>query len=340
MKKTLVALAALAATGAFAQSTVTISGRMDAGFTYDSSAAAGAKLKIGRGNNNRINFDVTEDLGGGMAATVAVGMRFEPDLGTPEVAGARPLFQGETRVGLRGNFGHVRFGRGLTAVNVPNGGYDPFGATTVAAMQGYITSFYNSVETAAAAIGTSTALPGGEARVGNGFFYDSPTIGGFGVGFSYSLAEAVSAAFVNDAYSLAFTYNQGPVSAMLGYEVNNAKTKFTQIGASYDMGMAKIMGTWSTQVHDVATGSTGRITGYGIGVNMPMGAAILKAGYARASSDLAGSEAGNQFAVGVQYNLSKRTYLYTDIARENTLAATAAAQVNKTKYDLGIAHAF
>ena len=134
MKKSLVALAALVATGAFAQSSVTLAGIMDVGTVYRSNTAPGAsKLSIGSGNNNRLIFTGVEDLGGGLAATFAAQLRFDPTSGGTEGGGARPLFQGESRVGLRGGFGSLRLGRGLTALQAPNGGViDPWSVTTVA----------------------------------------------------------------------------------------------------------------------------------------------------------------------------------------------------------------
>ncbi len=75
MKKSLVALAALAATTAFAQSSVTISGNADVAYANKEAInGTGAKfLKstgVGDGANvpNRIILTVTEDLGGGLKA--------------------------------------------------------------------------------------------------------------------------------------------------------------------------------------------------------------------------------------------------------------------------------
>ncbi|MEI8326504.1 MAG: porin, partial [Betaproteobacteria bacterium] len=69
MKKTLIALAALAATGAFAQSSVTLYGAVDASFEHD----AGNGLTLNRMNNSnlgssKLGFKGTEDLGGGLTA--------------------------------------------------------------------------------------------------------------------------------------------------------------------------------------------------------------------------------------------------------------------------------
>ena len=79
MKKSLVALAALAATSAFAQSSVTIYGIADVAYaTKTHTAANGSVISkasgIGEGFNagNRIGFRGTEDLGGGLKANFVI----------------------------------------------------------------------------------------------------------------------------------------------------------------------------------------------------------------------------------------------------------------------------
>ncbi len=70
MKKTLVAIAALAATGAFAQSSVTIDGVVDAGYqsvNYKGNTVNGI---AGNGSStSQLNFRGTQDLGGGAKAS-------------------------------------------------------------------------------------------------------------------------------------------------------------------------------------------------------------------------------------------------------------------------------
>jgi len=104
MKKTLVALAALAATSAFAQSSVSISGNADVGYinkaVYDGKGASFAKSNgIGDGLNvpNRIILTVKEDLGGGLTASFVNEHGISPtntqDWATRTVNGA-PQFVG------------------------------------------------------------------------------------------------------------------------------------------------------------------------------------------------------------------------------------------------------
>jgi len=93
-----------------AQSSVDIYGNIDLGIAKKT----GSTLAIGRRDNNRLGFRGVEDLGDGLKALFQLEIRYDPDVGTIE-GGSRPLFQGQSRVGLQGSFGTVRFGRGLTA---------------------------------------------------------------------------------------------------------------------------------------------------------------------------------------------------------------------------------
>ena len=70
MKKSLVALAALAATASFAQSTVTISGIMDAGYMATTQPGNQTYSLIGQSGarTTTFKFNGSEDLGGGQAA--------------------------------------------------------------------------------------------------------------------------------------------------------------------------------------------------------------------------------------------------------------------------------
>ena len=81
MKKSLIALAALAATASFAQSSVTLSGAVDVAYatkavTSGTGTNLGKATGVSEGQNtaNRINFTMTEDLGGGQKAGAMVEM--------------------------------------------------------------------------------------------------------------------------------------------------------------------------------------------------------------------------------------------------------------------------
>ncbi len=382
MKKTLVALAALAVTSAFAQSSVTISGVADVGITYSNTkkenvfpapaAAIGFNnvnsIGIGRGNNNRVIFSGVEDLGGGLAATFAFQMRFEPNSGNVESNG-RPLFQGETTVGLRGGFGALKLGRWLPANQQLNGGtLDPWGVTTIAGLP------------YAAGFASSPGDAGGEGRIGNAIFYSTPSFGGFAGHLTLGAAKGQTG---KTYQGLAGSFNNGPINAMAGYERNIQGDTLYNLGANYDLGVAKLYagygrakgGSTADRAGTVfnAVASTafigglnngtssgaagagqgqvaidGTVTSALIGAKIPLGAATILVGYARVSGDVVGAvrtDADNKFALGVNYALSKRTSIYSDIAgiTNNKVLGNGvlgSKGARSTQFDVGIAHSF
>ena len=129
MKKTLVALAALAATGAFAQ--VTITGNLAMGYAVATNVANGGGDVSGLGvDTSEIDFAATEDLGGGVKAF------FQCESSAPPDAGGGTFCSRNSGVGLQGkpypvfkNFyggglGTVRaFEQGSLGVPDPTGAY-------------------------------------------------------------------------------------------------------------------------------------------------------------------------------------------------------------------------
>lgn len=268
MKKTLIALAVLTVSGAaFAQSTVTISGRMDATVRHTAKVAPGAaNLAVTEdGGANTVRFAIAEDLGGGLKAVADLGMRFQIADGIAQGNGARPLFQGESRVGVTGGFGTVKFGRGLTALQAPNGGNsDPFGVTTSAG------SVY------AAGFATDYAA-GGEGRIDGGFFYTSPSFNGLTLSASMSpkkivvatvagvtavpasanlttgvvtpavaAVSAVAGGVSKTHQSISLTYAAGPLVVGVGNEQNRGGDTLTQVFGNYNLGVAKVFASSAT----------------------------------------------------------------------------------------------
>ena len=357
MKKSLIALAALAAVGvASAQSSVSISGRMDAGVRYTAKVAPGAAnyTIADDGGANQIRFAISEDLGGGLRAVADVGMRFDINTGLSQTGGTRPLFQGETRVGVVGGFGTIKFGRGLTAVQGPIGSADPWGVTTVAGTvyaPGFATDY----------------AAGGEGRIDQGIFYTSPRIGGFTLGLSVSprkLAAPAGAAATSTTQtaggdpiitaataattttkthmSLYAGYSAGPLSINVGHEQNRVGDTMTPIWGSYNAGFATLIAHYNTIKGGAAADRTGvtfaaaaagvnsgsmasaagvaaggKIDNYGIGAIIPMGATSIRLGYSTWNGNgTAGQKDDVKMGAGVRYSLSKRTYLHANVATQ------------------------
>jgi predicted porin len=130
MKKSLVALAVLAASGAsFAQSSVTAYGILDiwAGTVKTEDGVAGTsltqtKLDSGGVSHDRWGFKGSEDLGGGLKANFNLEQGFTLDNGAHDAGSTG--FNRYAWVGLSGGFGEIKLGKTATAFDDVNGASD------------------------------------------------------------------------------------------------------------------------------------------------------------------------------------------------------------------------
>jgi len=148
MKKTLIALATLAAaTGAMAQSTVTLSGTFDLSAQNAKNDVTSVTSMAKNGvASSRIQFAGTEDLGGGMTANFTCDTSLSPNAGlgyasTAIAAGAGTSTAAAATtgfcdriglVGAAGGFGRVDLGGDYTPLFRMTGIADPFGTNGVA----------------------------------------------------------------------------------------------------------------------------------------------------------------------------------------------------------------
>lgn len=327
MKKTLIALAALASTAAFAQSTVTISGNVDVGVINPIGAQ---KTRVDQSGNgaNQIVFAGSEDLGGGLKANFRLAQRFSPESGLNDGNNAnRPTFQGESTLGLSGEFGSVKLGRALTALQASVNSTDPWGTlqqgSTALLVKGYATDIDN------------VAGSGSGAARTDGIFYTSPSFSGFTASVTLGLKNSQSSGAVvtgaKNLTSLWLSYAAGPIRVGGGTEQNRTGDRVTALLGTYDFGVAKV-GAGYGVVNPIAVGAAD-IKNYNLMVTVPMGAATIKAGYGRSKADGAAAT-DKKLGIGVDYALSKRTTLYTSFGRNGALAT------NKSGYDVGIRHTF
>jgi predicted porin len=133
MKKSLVALAALAAVGAAsAQSTVTLYGVADVWLGSQkvetrpngNVAFTGVRqnlLNSGGYNGSRFGFRGTEDLGGGLKANFVLEQGITVDDGKMADTKDFRQFNRQAYVGFSGGFGEVRLGRQYTAYDTLRG---------------------------------------------------------------------------------------------------------------------------------------------------------------------------------------------------------------------------
>jgi predicted porin len=334
MKKSLIALAVLGAVAgvAQAQTNVTIYGTVDAGITK----TKGSTTAINSGDNNKIGFKGSEDLGGGLSAIFQIEQRFDIDTGSTEGAGARPLWQGQSTVGLQGAFGQVKLGRALTAKQLVGGAFDPWGGTRNrgAFSPDLADAYYNS-----SVLANEVSPEAAGNRWSNGVFYSSPVMSGFQANVSVATKEAQGTVTpTKTPYSLSGTYNNGPIGAAVAYERNNVDTKFWSLAGSYNVGVANLMATYAQQKFTDDT----KVKAWTLGARAVAGPGDVLVAYGQARVDGV-SEKAKKFAIGYEYKLSKRTYVYADAINYKNKVDLVTGTVNTESvntFDIGVHHNF
>ena len=318
MKKSLIALAVLAASGAaMAQSSVTLYGVVDTGVSYfKGDDSVYGLTKTGGNTNSRLGFRGVEDLGNGLKATFNLegGMNVDDGTGYLGAGGADDTgfqFRRTSTVGLAGNFGEVRFGRMLTSSYLAVSRYDAFGDTG-----------------AGASLAWNGSQTGYAPRAENAISYTSPSFNGFKFGGEYGFGEQQKAR-EGRYLGLGATYDNGPLSLGLGFDrLNNVnfndggtppvtwQSDLTtwQLGGAYNFGVAKLMAFYKeTKAKEIVTGESDKFKTFGLGATAPVGAAgEVKVAYNhyRLSPEAGKTEKADQLSLGYVHNLSKRTALY------------------------------
>jgi GBP family porin len=128
MKKTLLALAAIAASSAaFAQSSVTLYGVVDA--SLESVKGDDTVTRVSSDNlaSSRLGFKGTEDLGNGLKANFVLESNMKMDTGA-NGGGSTRFFDRAAWVGVAGGFGELRLGRQDTSIGLLAGNSSILGA--------------------------------------------------------------------------------------------------------------------------------------------------------------------------------------------------------------------
>lgn len=340
MKKSLIALAVLASTGAMAQSSVTLYGIVDVALQSSKVTGAPRMNTVASGNVNGSRFGLkgSEDLGGGLKALFVLENGFSVDTGASGggagLAGkkaATAIFGRQAYVGLAGSFGEFRIGNVKTA-------YDDTAINTDSVFD----SNYAPAYSVWAGQGGYNSAPG------NSVYYTSPSFGGVTFTGSYALGENKTA--TTSAKGLAAVnaqYTGGPIYASLAYQedktaenaVAGQAYKDTLANFSYDFGVVKLLSSYSRHV-DSSNTKSDQIQ---IGADVPVGPALtLSGGYAYSKDKLNGVSGDKRdgFGIGAKYALSKRTFVYTGATYYETKPAGGGSKVKGDLYAIGIQHSF
>ena len=276
MQKKLIALAvaSLASGAAFAQTNVTMYGIADAGYAYSTGDAgsgirnvAGVPVRVNVPGTNtfsgivsgilsgsRLGFRGEEALGNGLKAifTLEYSLNIDNNSGVGNTGGLNARQQ---YVGLSGaTWGTVALGRQYSPGYQATVNNDPMGGALVESQ-----SFLS-------ANAGYTITPNSPARWDNALTYTSPNWGGFSAKAIYSFGETTDAAGTyndknvsvtdNSKWAVGANYANGPLNVDLVYQardnirpsgtlaINSFDTQEWYVGASFDLKMVKLMGSW------------------------------------------------------------------------------------------------
>jgi hypothetical protein len=320
MKKTLIALAAVAATSAaFAQSSVNLTGKLRFAYeaTKDTSAAGVATKKNGiRVTDGDFALTAVEDLGGGMKATAYMNVQSR---GRDTAISGRDAW-----LALSGGFGKVLIG----SIEAGNGILGLGGAgAPVYGMDGPVIAAASNVDI---------------------LQYTTPNFGGFNA--SVTLTDATTVLGMNgtettgDTAGVGVAYANGPIAVKAdytGYGRNSYVGVFpdnrVRISGSYDLGVVKLGAGYEQKKYDNVTPS-GKVTDVLFGVSAPVASNVtLGLNYAQSKKEGAASKIKG-LDLGVQYDLSKRTFVAFHL--QDVKNVGYATDVKSQKYRVQLSHAF
>jgi len=345
MKKSLLALAAMGAFAgaAQAQSSVTVSGLAEAGYTSKSIRAinspAGADVTQAAVTGGHvatpvIRFEGTEDLGGGLRAGFA--LREELNIGSGARSATTTGIFTESIISLSNNsFGTLSAGKMYHATRDLGGVYRFMGDI------GRISASVNSAVAANTAQWVTPTFSGFSASVGyastgkspdatTGVDTDIVPVSLFSIGLRGTIGKASLAA---SSETTTFVSTAG--------SSDQSKHTINSVGGSYDFGVAKLGLAYFDQKHTLSTGADGgKRTAYTVNLAAPVTKVItVGASYANYEVTLAAGGTkpkANIMTFGAQYALSKRTSIYgsyqlvTNSDANNALSAATTAGINNS----------
>lgn len=303
-------------------SSVNLTGNIDLGVVRTNDAWEMKPASSGRSN---LTFSGSEDLGGGLRAFFLMHHRFNGNDGTVAYgannAPSQPFWR-HLWVGLGGGFGDLRLGRMLVPHQDFNGSYEPWGTSTVASVH--------------------TGGNPNSVRSNNTLYYRSPVLSGLQLHASISAADNQGhpAPTGDRPVGLGLKYESGPLSAALAWDRDAGDLRTRAAYGKYDFGVVTAMAQFERIETNRDADATSRR--WSLGASMPLGAATVKAGYRRIVNDFGSaggdSQTQNKVGLGLDYALSKRTFLYSDLAKQSGDGFSDAQR--KLMFDVGISHKF
>ena len=321
------AAAGLAAQGAHAQSSVTLYGIVDAGFTFTNNQKGEKAYQATQGNvqGSRWGLLGTEDLGGGNKVMFKLENGFSLETGAAGQGGR--IFGRSAWVALSNSkAGTITLGRQYNSVQDYLSNLQING---VGAMSQYGNAIYDNDDI------------NNTYRTNNAVKYTTPTFAGFTANAMYAFSNTAGEFANNRAWSVGADYVNGPLRVDAAYSLVNqpatgtagaapsdnyystsssiiSGVKRNQVwgaGGAYVFGPATLALLYTNSQFQLLTGGSLRFANYEASLKYQLTPATLLAlGFIYTTQNTSGTTATNahynQLSVGGEYFLSKTTDLY------------------------------
>jgi len=370
MKKTLVALAALASVSAFAQTTVKIEGYFDRGYikTDNTNTLKSTKTVGSNAGTTSVRFIASEDLGSGLSATALFGADFADLAGANQDATTTTASSIQTG-GFNNAQSYLEFKSnsiGTLRLGVVNneilttatGVAAPAFSTGIGSTYSSSFSTHDGYGTGVTGSGgivsysTQSATNGGARgiRQANTIKFISPNISGITAAYGMAPKNDSNGGTVDTVgvQDVSIRYTNGPLDIMyasLEYDVGSTaplngsltastKSKHTLLGASYSvMPTLKLhAGSGSSTVTTTSLGNSSA-TQYGVTWNATP---VINVMYVAASvNDKNTTNYDRKMSgLGLDYNLSKttRAYFRMDNINLNTVTASSGTSIKRNAF--------
>jgi predicted porin len=338
MQKKLIvlAIAALASTSAFADSTVGVYGVADAAVVNIAGSNQHSQLMAVSGGlaTSRFGINAAEDLGDGLKAVVNLEYGLDVESATTVGAGGSPASPRQQLLGLAGDFGTIATGYLQTAGNDFSKNYDPAGGSSVSALQNVTGSHF------------LLGAKGADVRATRALAYISPNFNGLSFALNYAtslngLGDAGQPS-ANDAINQtamlgAVTYAAGPLSVNVTYasnasyntyvaataatvknvngtvtavaavpasETSTAADSEVAVGLTYDAGVAKIFATYQSNTPSGGTSTAA----YSVSATVPVSSSVVALSYA--ANTATNSSGATGYTAALLHPMSKTTTAY------------------------------
>lgn len=312
---------------ASAQSSVAIYGIVDQGVAKANDGTTPGAMLPGRGvapgltalkagNTSRIGFRGREDLGDGSYARFQFEHRFAADTGAS--SNASVFWLGRSVVALGGNqWGEVYAGREYSPAFWVALNTDPTSWSYVSQLGGtYTYANYTPVE---------ATVESSNIRWNNSVGYKSPDIGGVTFEFATALGEGAR----KRSTSGNVQFKSQALWLGAGFDRLDGDNNLAVAGAGYDFGVVFPKLSYSR----AKGGVNGDAKSFSVSAMVPTGFGRVYA--SMGSHSPASGLDSKMLGAGLQYDLSKRTLLYTNLGTASRDGATRT-----TAIDLGIKHTF